>query len=424
MVSFRRVLVSWALVAGAVFHAGESAAQSATASVLQLTPDAAESWVSGVNDANTFSGQVWKSYPYPALLGRPTLWLGVTPVTLEALNGWAVAIDNVGNVTGIAVLDGVGWVVVWRPVASGGWLREQVAAGAAPVAASNDGVIVGWRRVGTSPQHAVVWEKGDSGWVETDLGVGQAEDVNDLGQIVGHGEFFRDGCIWERSAVGWSRTNLGGTAMGINNAGQIVGEAAGGAAVWERVGGTWTVASLTVSGTELDRDRAQDINELGQVIGWRYDPEGWTKAVLWTNSASGWSRQDLPDVGPGWYTPRRINNRGVAIGQVRPNGSGDNVSVRWDIPVPSLPPTQAVAALEAELEAYVTWGVISEQRAAGLFAKLNGAEQNIARGKTTAARNQLNALINEIEAAMSSGEISSASGQALIASVNQLLAGL
>lgn len=427
---FCQLVVTAAFAAGTFSAAREARAQTATATVLPPLPGATESYAFGLNDASTVVGNSWTQ----GTDSRATVWLGAAPVLLDdglsAPPTYATAIDNAGSVTGLTSIDGVPWVVIWTARPGGGWQMEQVAAGAWAVAASNDGVIAGWRQSNDGIKHAIVWERTSVGWVETDLGEGEPQDVNDLGQVVGVKSSPRTGYLWERTASGWTTTELGTRALGINNAGQVVGTqyfpfpARSTAAIWERVGGVWTATPLSPGESALDADRPADINDLGQVVGTRHDPEGWAKAVLWTSSSTGWSRQDLPDVGPGLYTARRINNRGAAIGQVRPNGSGYNTTVRWDIPTPSVPPVQAVVGLEAEVQAYVTWSVLSSQRAQGLVAKLDGVQRNLAKGNVTAARNQLTAFIREVEAAVSSGELSTEAGQALIDSANRVLAGL
>jgi probable HAF family extracellular repeat protein len=167
--------------------------------------------------------------------------------------------------------------------------------------------------------HAFLWEKGEVTDLHPTGGENQAFGINDLGQVVGvvgvsSGYHV---ALWDQGVM----TDLGGfegfyltEAWDINNRGQIVGHGyesrddpnASFAFIWED--GEFTdLGNLGGAGA-----RATAINIRGQVVG--YDPG--VGAFLWENG----EMIPLPDVWQAWD----INDRGQVV------GSGAGGAVMWE----------------------------------------------------------------------------------------------
>lgn len=186
----------------------------------------------------------------------------------------------------------------------------------------NDGYAYAMNNVGQAVGHssiahgATIW----NGVELTSLGTlggtfGAAYSINDLGQVVG----FTDNALGERRAALWTgngavATDLGGgIALGINNAGQIVGES-NGAALWN--GGVWT---------SLGEGAATAINNLGQIVGVRNGD-----AFLWSNGVE----TDLGAVGA-IGGANDINDLGQIVGRMNDHATVWNGGVATDLGIGS-----------------------------------------------------------------------------------------
>src|SRR5438034_227356 len=174
------------------------------------------------------------------------------------------------------------------------------------------GQIVGGTTDASGYQRAFLWENG----VMTDLGVqpdGSALAINDKGQIVGTMNGERQGFLWDHGTITDLGT-LGGPpvyASGVNNAGQIVGwsGSTSGSAFrpW-----LWENGTLTDLGTPVGFTwgQALDINEAGQVAGFGFNATGSARALLW----SGGQMTDLGDLGGGISLAFGIDDAGQIVG--------------------------------------------------------------------------------------------------------------
>jgi probable HAF family extracellular repeat protein len=123
--------------------------------------------------------------------------------------------------------------------------------------------------------------------------------------------------------------NIGSTANGINEAGQVVGlgSVPGGnrAFLWHAVGGMQDLGDLPGG---IDDSVALGINNVGQVVGYSGDEAG-TQAFLW-DAVGG--MQNLGDLSVERVrsVAYGINDAGQVVGESAPNGGGGNRAFLWD----------------------------------------------------------------------------------------------
>ena len=220
--------------------------------------------------------------------------------------------------------------------------------------------VVGWGAFPGVPR-AWIWNEREGARYLLDpaLGRNQAWGINERGDVVGNlgirpfvandpRPFLwseREGLTLIPLASGW----VGANAIGINNAGVVVGEAKvpvpGGfdihAFVWTRQNGTQDLGRVgpVPSGTGLAA-----INERGQAVGTREATPGGFRAIMWT-AATG--MVDIHPPGAAASVAFDINDRGEVVGGYR-DASGVHAFVRTAagefITLPSLVPGKYSAA--------------------------------------------------------------------------------
>ena len=173
-----------------------------------------------------------------------------------------------------------------------------------------------------------LWAPAAAAWTITDLGVlpgsvgCKAKAINNLGQVVGYCTTPSEehAFLWSRSGgmiefgrlPGWSSSQ----ALAINDRGQVVGcateplrlENPSAAFVWTGAAG---MQALTPAGT---RSCAVGINNAGQIVGSVYLPDGRSRAIVWSTGGM----QDLGTFS-GWTdsAATSINDRGLIVGSVQ-----------------------------------------------------------------------------------------------------------
>jgi probable HAF family extracellular repeat protein len=137
------------------------------------------------------------------------------------------------------------------------------------LAVNASGHVVGRSGIPGVETRAFLWQNG----VISDLGYGEAADINDTGQIVGWGPYDQ-ACLWQggvRTELGELVPDGGSNAHAINDNGQVVGWSmtSGGvehAFVWEN-GVMYDLNNLVPGGTGLELLFAWDFNDSGQIVG-------------------------------------------------------------------------------------------------------------------------------------------------------------
>lgn len=162
---------------------------------------------------------------------------------------------------------------------------------------NNLGQVVGRSETPGAANFPFIWTEADGmRQIFLPLGrEGQAEDINDAGQVVGYMEFVGGGTaelafLWtDTNGDGWADPfevenigSLGGGrahAMAINNAGHVVGLSNNAAGDWR--GFFYDGAMMQLPTLGGDTSRAMDINNAGQVVGYAENVAGDDRAFIW-----------------------------------------------------------------------------------------------------------------------------------------------
>lgn len=274
--------------------------------------------------------------PVPAVLGEGELYF-VTD--LGPLGGAdALDINDAGQVVGHTTITHHAFLyfdVDGDLIADGG---ELIDLGALPgdineskaFAISGAGHIAGWSRATGSQNNAVMWPLGgglqDLGpFRPQDSGNHYAYGVNSHGLVVGQAG---DGASWpaiwangEEDEL-WSPAGNTGRANDINDAGQVVGwrnymgQSGRFAFVWQN----GTATDLGQLGGAAQWAEATAISSVGYIVGWATTTGGETHAFLrlphGANSAAG-TMLDLGTLGGNYSAAYGVNDRGQVVGIAR-----------------------------------------------------------------------------------------------------------
>jgi probable HAF family extracellular repeat protein len=176
--------------------------------------------------------------------------------------------------------------------------------------------------------------------------VSSASSINDAGIIVGqsHGSnLISRALVWQPATANTSDFELveldvmhsdeSGNASSINNFGQIVGSVGGHAFLWQPDNGRWSAFDLGDLPGGLDWSIANDINEVGQIVG---ESSGLAGRVpfLWTPSSPNATTGTLKalDVGRGGsrhISAVAINNASQIVGIIEQYTSSPPYRIDW-----------------------------------------------------------------------------------------------
>jgi probable HAF family extracellular repeat protein len=259
-------------------------------SLIELDTPAAARYTGalGINDNDQVVGVTSTS---PAS-EDPTLWNGTIATALDlagGISGAAFAINNAGLIVGTTytMLPNGAYqqrATLW----SGGLATLLPTLGGTEglaVAINQLGQAVGWSVASVDPtSRAVVWD----GATVTDLGVGTARDINNLGQVIG---------LSSLGATLWNGTTA--TALGINmepvainDAGTIVGNTDSydpNTFRWKTTARRWSAGTAVVLTGPVNYQfstSARDINNAGQIVGYSDDGNSSSVATLWNGTSA------------------------------------------------------------------------------------------------------------------------------------------
>jgi probable HAF family extracellular repeat protein len=208
-------------------------------------------------------------------LFHAVVWEPAAGIVRDLGEGGAEAINDAGQVAGETHIDGVPQNVVWD---SDGVITGEFSMFISAI--NNAGQVAGSIPIGMGFYHAALWDPAigvqDLGSLGG-RGEGDASDaINDAGVVVGGSynaagyqhAFVWDGCNGMQDLTPDATESF---AAGINNAGQIVGNADGTAFLAE--GGALTPLGQWVP---------QAINNVGQIVGWAV-PQGAVHGVIYAD---------------------------------------------------------------------------------------------------------------------------------------------
>ncbi len=192
----------------------------------------------------------------------------IDPIPSESTSE-AYAINNNGMVVGTTS----GYAFVWE---NGITTSLGIVGSAYDV--NDNGQVIGTMRVGSNNvEYPFLWQ--DNNLVELE-GPGQARAINNLGEIAG---FDGGALIWNDTSSSPVRIG-GGQALGINDRGDVVGQAsyedypAGRAFLYNESDGTTFLDTLGGN-----YSRAWDINESAIIVGDNTDTNGFQFATMWVD---------------------------------------------------------------------------------------------------------------------------------------------
>lgn len=170
------------------------------------------------------------------------------------------------------------------------------------------------------------------------------------------------------------------------------------------------VASITVEGENTTV-------QVGDVVWFNAygskDPEGGLLSYSW-NLGEGWfpyaERTSHTYTEPGDYTVQ------LEVRDERDESNRAEVSITVTQPGPEA----AIQDLMNDVQALVTGGTLSQDRADGLLMKLSAALTSLNNDLSTDACKQLKAFVNQVKATVKAKKLPSATGQALIASAEEI----
>ncbi len=257
----------------------------------------------------------------------------------NTFNAVVRTVNAEGRLAGVSAtideVDAVIWQGSGQIVPLDSFLDEPFAQG--DVWDSSDGnVLVGWSKffdtgTGYIGRRAAMWPDGGSGAI-VDLGTlggsgSEARGVNNLGQIVGmsgvageangHAFLYKGGNMQDLGDLGSGVPGVASWAQGINDSSQVVGfaQTAPGsqwvAFLWEE-GTMYDLNDLIPPGSGWVLERAEAINEVGQIVGTGISPSGFDRGFVLTPASVGGPGR-VPDGSVVGGTPLQLRREGAGF---------------------------------------------------------------------------------------------------------------
>jgi probable HAF family extracellular repeat protein len=312
-----------------------SSAQSYTLTDLG-TLGGASSEALGINASGQIVGDSYTSSPdsLHAVSWSNLLIKDLDPLFGSNSLGAAYAVNDAGDSVGVIAAQGNYHATLWN---QSGHIQNlsphYFYATACAINAS--GQIAGWlSRSKDTPIYAAFWPNPTSATILPTLGgpYAQALGINDAGQVVGQSQvpatvYTFHAFLWSEAAGMRDLGTLGGnesSARAINSAGQVVGWSNVGkysaerAFSWTSSGGMHNLGSLGGYASE-----ARAINDSGTVVGWSYLSDDYTThAFVWTASGGLQDLNSLIPANSGWVLmyANSINAAGDIVGSGTING--------------------------------------------------------------------------------------------------------
>ncbi|WP_214111244.1 Ig-like domain-containing protein [Acrocarpospora catenulata] len=298
----------------------------------------------GISDDGHVIGTILDPMISPAPV--PFAWapgsqMEMMPINDPDLRHWPAGVAANGTVYGrVGVGDGRSEGYVYRSLPGEGAVYNSpevlTSSSYEVIAANNRGQIL----VGTSPCNAILTEDGALTPLPCEM---TAEDMNESGTVAGFvshekpdGTSASEPAIWQNGALqglGLPPDFLGGVAMDINNAGDVLVQAGNATtAAWfvRSKAGVWTKLDAPKDTPEGHGMVATSLNDRGEVVG-AVGNTGLYKAVLWSNGSPRVLNALLPPVS-GWRLDHAelINKTGIIVGR---GAHGNNSTIWAAIPI-------------------------------------------------------------------------------------------
>lgn len=244
----------------------------------------------------------------------------------------AVAMNNRGAFVGSIRVENAAHAMLWDPANR---LQDLGTLGGAESAARaiNDlGQVVGWAETADGVRHAFRWERG-AGMVDLGTLGGESEalGLNNNGQIVGFSYVsdtdFHAFCTAPNSAINPNADDLGtlggalSMAYAVNTQGTVAGWSSNGnvarAFQWDVFLGMFDLGTL--DNRDQQNSSALGINEAGQIVGWSDVGIQSIRAALWDGAAG------ISDLGRLTYTRSHaiaVNSSATIVGLVESDDAG------------------------------------------------------------------------------------------------------
>lgn len=384
------------------------------------------SYAYGINELGQVVGKSYKGDGSPECAFVWTETEGMKPLDrISGLSSFAHGINNLGQAVGgqVMIINPYTVHAVLWDVETGAVIDDVGSIGSYCQAndINDNGQIVGY----DNGLGAFLWTEGN-GQVSLFGDTGsQAFAINQSGQVIGPSPLLKNAFLWsiDTGPIGIFDENIyTGSAQDINDMGQVVGHYKTGildpnrAYIWSLEEGMVDIGTLGG-----DNSAARACNNYGQVVG--------TSNIIPGSSAGHafvWSEEygmvDLSLlIGNVNIWPWDINDAGQITGYYLKSGEGYR-AFRCTIGTPHIPPEDRIDELIGMIDDLINSDVLNKGQGNAFTSKLDAAKKKVVEdGQDETAINGLEAFINQVGAFIQSGKLTSKEGQSLIYAANAII---